>query len=309
MSTTPKNTSIAVFGSAARGDNDLFSDRDLLVVSDGGPHLRQMKFACDAAGWSCTAYSWGRLQGASDQGSLFVQHLKQESKMLRDPSERLSQLLARFSPKSNYKREAFGAASLLGNLLQELPQCHAGPMWALDVLSAGFRSLAVANLADHGIYVFANSEIIDGLIKIGMLRREDGYQLYSLRQFKSLYRKGIIDKRVYWHEVYDLIRSVDRTFGMGLSSRCVGTMDILDLALADATVERSGVDWYSRCRRIEAALWMLKPRNKRDRTEFLAHRERLFRIVKAPNVYAWHFANGYATVQRSLAELAEMSAV
>ena len=309
MSTKSLNTSFAVFGSAARGDNDLFSDRDLLVVSDGGPRLREMKSACEAAGWSCTAYSWGRLQRASDQGSLFVQHLKQESKVLRDPSERLSQLLTRFSPKPDYKREAFGAASLLGNLLQELPQCHAGPMWTLDVLSAGFRSLAVANLADHGIYVFANSEIIDGLIRIGMLRREDGYQLRSLRQFKSLYRRGIIDKRVKWCEIYDWIRLVDRTFAMGLSSRCVQTMDILDLALADANTESSGADWYSRCRRIESALWMLKPKDRRNYTEFLEHRSRLFRIVKAPNIYAWHFASGYATVQHSLAELAEMSAV
>ena len=264
---------------------------------------------CDAAGWSCTAYSWARLQRASDQGSLFVQHLKQESKVLRDPSERLSELLARFSPKPSYTREAFGAASLLGNLVQDLPQCDAGPMWTLDVLSAGFRSLAVANLADHGIYAFANSEIIDGLVKIGMLRREDGYRLHSLRQFKSLYRKGMIDKRIKWRDIYDWIRIVDRTFALELSSRNARTVEILDLALADVKGTRSGVDWYSRCRRVESALLMLRPRDRGESIEFFRHRQRLFKIVKEPNAYAWHFLNGYQSIQHNLEYLAGISAV
>ena len=309
MNMQSQNTTFALFGSAARGDNDVFSDRDLLIVSEDGPCLRKMKSAYDAVGWSSTAYSWSRLQGAADQGSLFVQHLKQEAKVLRDPSEQLSQLLAEYSPKPSYQRESNGAASLLGNLMQDLPRCDAGPMWTLDVLSAGFRSLAVANLADHGIYVFANSEIIDGLTKIGMLRQEDGHQLRFLRRFKSLYRKGIIDRRVTWCHIYDWIRLVDRTFALGLSARCVRTMDILDLALADVRTARSESDWYSRCRRIESVLLMLRPRESSGYTEFLKHRQELFRIVKAPNSYAWHFTNGYESIQRSVSDLAEMCAV
>ena len=223
---------LAVFGSAARGDHDAFSDRDLLIVSDDNKTLKILKAYYDSLGWSCTAYSWSRLQDAADQGSLFVQHLKQEANILRDPLNRLADLLDNYSANASYKREADGAASLLANLTNTLPGCDADPMWTLDVLSVGFRSLAVAKLADDGIYSFANADIIDGLVQIGMIRQEDGYQLWPLRQYKSLYRRGMIDNRVGWSSTYDMLGLIDRTFGLGLSIRRVDTRDMLESALA-----------------------------------------------------------------------------
>ena len=100
---------IAIFGSAARGDNDTFSDRDLLIVSDDRTSRREIRSKCESSGWSCTTYSWSRLQHAADQGSLFVQHLKQEAMIVADPSSHLAQLLAEFSTKGDYKRELNGA--------------------------------------------------------------------------------------------------------------------------------------------------------------------------------------------------------
>ena len=304
-----REDAIAIFGSAARGDNDAFSDRDLLIVSEDETTLREMKAKYDSVGWSCTAYSWGRLQRAADQGSLFVQHLKQESKVLTDPSDRLAHLLAQYSTKTSYKREWDGAASLVGNLMQHLPQCDAGPMWTLDVLSVGFRSLAVANLADNGIYAFSNSGIIDGLTRINMIRKEDRPQLNALRRYKSLYRQGIIDKRIRWCDIFDWIKLVDRIFALGLNSRCVPTIEIVELALADNSTVRTDSGWYARCRRIESALWMLRPRRSRERADFQKQRQKLFRIVKSPNSYAWHFTGGHKSIQGSLSDLAEICAV
>ena len=99
-----QQAALAAFGSAARGDHDAFSDRDLLVVTDDVKALKMLKSSFDSMGWSCTAYSWNRLQHAADHGSLFVQHLKQESNIYRDPSNRLADLLANFSTKASYKQ-------------------------------------------------------------------------------------------------------------------------------------------------------------------------------------------------------------
>ena len=302
-------SSMALFGSAARGDDDLFSDRDLLIVMDDQAALRSLKAHYDTLGWSCTAYSWSRLQHAANQGSLFVQHLKQEATIIRDPSDRLAALLHRYTTKSSYKREAEGAASLLGDLTQQLPLCDAGPMWAMDVLSVGFRSLAVAKLADYGIYSFANTDILDGLMRTGLIRQSDACQLQPLRQFKSRYRKGLMDKRVDWRTTYDLLGLVDRVFVLGFSTGRAGTRDILELALADSNNARWSSDWYVRCRRIESALLMLKPRQHKQCAEFIKHRQDLFKIVKAPNSYASHFTRGHATTQRNLSDLAELCAV
>ena len=167
MTTYSQETTFAIFGSTARGDSDTFSDRDMLIVSNDETDLRLLKSKYNSAGWSCTAYSWSRLQGAANQGSLFVQHLKQESKILSDPSNRLAHLLDQYSPKGSYKHESAGTATLLGNLTQHMPQCSEGPMWTVDVLSVGFRSLAVASLADNGIYAFSNADIINGLSRAG----------------------------------------------------------------------------------------------------------------------------------------------
>ena len=309
MSPYVDRIALAIFGSAARGDCDAFSDRDLLVVADDGPILRDMKKRYSSLGWSCTAYSWNRLQRASDDGSLFVQHLKQEARILWDPSERLADLLVEYTPRDSYEREFQGATSLLGDLLQHLPDCTSGPMWALDVLSVGFRSLAVTKLADNGIYAFANTDIVDGLARLGVVDRDGGHRLSWLRRYKSLYRRGPKAEHVSWSDTFDFVRLVDSAFALGLSSRSAQTVEVVELALSGRATDRATHDWYSRCRRIESALLMLRPRHRKLRREFRTQHEKLFGIVQAPNSYAWHFTGGYGVMQSSLSELAKISAV
>ena len=304
-----RETALAVFGSAARGDNDIFSDRDLLIVSEDEGVLRGLKAQYESVGWSCTPYSWSRLQKAAEQGSLFVQHLKQEALILCDPADRLSHLFALYSPKSNYKKEGEGAAALLGTLMEHLPRCEAGPMWTLDVLSVCFRSLVVARLADEGVYVFSNDGLIGGLSHIGSINEQEGAQLSVLRQFKSLYRRGTIDRGIGWLDVFENIRLIDKIFRLGLSCHCAKTLDILELALANGGGENSDAHWYGRCRRFESALLMLKPKEHREGFEFSKKRHILTGIVKSPNTYAWSFIDGYGAMQGNLAELAEMSVV
>ena len=305
----PEQNALALFGSAARGDNDFFSDRDLLIVSDDAKTLRELKSKYDSVGWSCTAYSWSRLQDAADQGSLFVQHLKQEAVLLSDTSHRLAHLLDTFSAKASYKREADEVASLIGNLVQYLPVCNEGPMWALDVLSVGFRSLAVTNLASNGIYAFSNSGLSDGLSYIGNIGEEEANQLKALRRYKSLYRQGIMVDHLGWTDIIEWIKLVDKAFALGLDARCVRTREVVELALRDPSTERTDSSWYEKCRRLESALWTLEPRSKKEYRDFHRQRNSLLRIVQGPSIYAWHFTGGYSTVQQRLSDLAEMSAV
>lgn len=309
MTTDTPQHSVALFGSVARGDNDGYSDRDLLIVSDEGATLRSLKSKYDSAGWSCTAYSWARLHRDADSGSLFVQHLKQESKIVSDPTDQLAQLLAKYSPRGSYKREWSSTASLVGNLLEYMPHCEAGPMWALDVLAVGFRSLAVATLADYGIYAFSNSKLLDGLVQSGKIKKEDWHQLDTLRRFKSLHRKGIRAKGLRWPDVYSHVKLVDKAFSLGITSSVVRPIDTLDMAITDRENVQSGGDWYAKCRRIESALLTLKPRRTSLESEFQERRGQLLKIVKSPNTYAWHFTEGLGLTQTSLKDLIEISAV
>ena len=309
MNINEYQTSVAVFGSAARGDHDRFSDNDLLIVSDDFATLKFMQAKYSLKGWSCTAYSWPRLQRAADRGSLFVQHLKQESSIIRDPTDRLRNLFTRFSTNSSYNHELDGAANLLGDLIETLPNCNSGPMWTLDVLSVSFRSLAIPILANEGIYSFANSDIIHGLIRIGVLSKSDASSLWKLRQYKSLYRRGVIENQVDWAGAHDLVQIIDHTFRLGLSIRRIHTRDVLDYALACENSLRWSTEWYVRCRRFESALWMLKPLHNIHFSEFKQKRHDLFKIVKAPSSYGWRFSHEYDDLQRNLLELANVSAI
>ncbi len=303
----PASTSVAlaVFGSAARGDFDAYSDRDLLIVTDDRRDLNALKSRYDSFGWSCSAYSWNRLQHAADQGSLFVQHLKQESKIVSDPRHRLLQVFNNYSTKGSYEREATGAANLLGDLISTVPWCDYGPMWTVDVLSVGFRSLAVAKLADYGIYSFANSDILNGLYKIGILDHADANRLWRLRQYKSIYRKGRIDRQLNWPTIFAFVDLIDRAFGLGLTIQRLQTRDMLEVALASRGSRQWTSDWYVRCRRVESALRMLKPQNQVTDSDFTTKWQGLFKIVTSPNNYAWHFTGGYETIQSDLSRLAE----
>lgn len=309
MTLNSELSSLALFGSAARGDYDHFSDRDLLVVSDDAKTLRELKYEYDSVGWSCTTYSWNRLKDAADRGSLFVQHLKQEAKILSDTSQRLAHLLDDFSAKVCYKREVNEVALLIGNLVQYLPACNAGPMWTLDVLSVGFRSLAVTNLANNGIYAFSDSGLADGLSLTGVVSKEEAHRFRALRRYKSLYRRGVIVGHIGWADIFEWIELIDKTFALGVDSRCVQAREVVELALQDFSTGRSSSGWYERCRRLESALWTLEPRFKKQRTEFIEQRDGLLRLIQSPSNYAWHFTAGYAEIQERFSELAEMSAV
>ena len=308
MTTHIEEMAIALFGSVARGDEDAFSDRDLLVVAHSPSTLYANKAVYETAGWSCTAYSWDRLHTAAEQGSLFVQHLKQEAIVLMESSHKLSHLLARFSAKGSYDSEFSGALSLLGSLVQYLPNCKAGPMWTLDTLSVGFRSLAVTKLANDGIYAFSNEAIINGMVHKGMINRSEGAKLMYLRKFKSLYRRGLISKNASWPETFEYIRLIDKAFALGLSSSRVRMTDTLDLALASDNARQCPISWYAKCRLIEAALLMLTPRRYNDKEEFRSRRSRLLNLVRSPNTYAWHFTRGQHKTLDQLALLVNISA-
>ena len=102
---------------------------------------------------------------------------------------------------------------------------------------------------------------------------------------------------------------MDKIFALGLSSRCSRSSEILELALPNYQFQDNGSGWYARCRRIESALWVIKPRKISDYAEFVERRQNLFKLVRSRSNYAWQFADGYPSVQAKLGELAELWAI
>jgi len=291
--------SIAIFGSLARMDCDNLSDKDLLIISDDDKLQKSLQIHFYSSGWSCTVYTWPRLHWAIANNALFVQHLKQEAKIIYDPSGTLVDLLKHFTARVSYKPEIESSKRLLG-ILEHIPNNVIGRLWALDVLMVGMRSLAVGILANEGIYRFSLKEILDGLIRLDLINSSDASLLSGLRYYKKSYRHRNFSFIPKLTTVFNLIDLVSRKFSLGLHVRCVNGEQLVENCLKIANGIGKG-DWYINSRRLEAGILMLKPRH--NRSEVYSRINRLLHSIQLSKEYIWQFGSGIESTQKNFKNL------
>lgn len=185
----PHASAEAVFGSAARGDVDAMSDRDILIVDDDVAVLRERARALTKTGWSVASYTFAKLNALSQRGALFIQHIKLESSILIDRDGRLGQALAAFEPRPTYTGE-IRDNGLLASLAGCTPIGPRGTLLAADILYVTVRNFGVLSLAERGIHVFAYDAVIDALESHGLIAPGGARALAALRFLKCLYRSG-----------------------------------------------------------------------------------------------------------------------
>jgi hypothetical protein len=297
--------SIAIFGSLVRGDNDNLSDRDILLVADDRLGVALEAQVLRRYGWSCACYSWGRLSESVRRQLLFIQHLKQESQIVCDKNRRLNDLLSRFSPKSAYNDEACEAKKLIC-AVETIPATQCGYLWALDVLMVGFRSLAVATLANEGIYCFSFNDILSTLHKIGILHSGDLSDLHRLRNYKWQFRKRRQTDKITWSVVIRLIDIVDKRFRIGINVRRASSYDLMEVLTQRQDDRRN---WYINSRKLEAVLLHLSPKSRSVQRDVLNEKRKLFDLIEAPSQYAWLLQRQWPNVTARLHELASQCIV
>lgn len=188
--TSPRPASAeALFGSAARGNADGLSDRDILIVDDDFELLAARSAELEAQGASVASYTFAKLTALAAHGSLFVQHLKLEAKLTRDRGGRLTRLLADFAPRSNYSAEIADNATLSA-LAGIVPTGTRGILLAADILYVSARNHGVLSLAERGIHAYAFDQVTAGLESEGLIATGGARALGALRFLKCLYRSG-----------------------------------------------------------------------------------------------------------------------
>jgi len=73
------DTLVAMYGSAARGDADASSDLDILVLADPGSNVLPSAIP---SGAHPSRYSWAEWLKMRNEGSIFLQHIAAESRVL-----------------------------------------------------------------------------------------------------------------------------------------------------------------------------------------------------------------------------------
>ncbi len=237
--------SLALFGSVARGDADLISDRDVLVATKLPEPL--IADALERAGYSPSLYIWEQLQNLARDGSLFLQHLKQESRILLDRQGRLRDLLSDYRPRSDYSARITDNLKLL-ELTNGVPATPLAMAWAFDVLAVALRNHAILDLAQEGTYIFSYSELIMRLAFMHQLSYSELHLLLDLRCRKREYRSNPHFANTSLPTLLRTQAVIERITGANLLSLRLSAYEFVNQLLA---LPQHAVHWYFLLRRYE----------------------------------------------------------
>lgn len=178
--------SVCVFGSQARASADRLSDLDVLIVGEPSA-IELAKSNWLNAGWNVTAFERSGFERMAEVRSLFIQHLKQESRIVTDPDGYLAKTLETYSPKTEYTGERNDSV----RHLLSLPACL-GQYWydlcLADIHYVFVRNLMILHLASRGTYCFDYRELVRSLSGELHLSQPEQIALGQLRSLKHGYR-------------------------------------------------------------------------------------------------------------------------
>jgi len=180
--------SIIEFGSAVRGSNDKHSDRDLLIICNRGSH-RLFRKRYEANGYSVSTLTPGQLIAMQRRGSLFVQHLKIESRILFDYQSCFQDWINSCQLVKPTNDEVNRCASSIG-FLCSWPNDSRLDGWKADFLYCISRDFLIKNLAMRSRLVFGLEDIEYALQETKLFPNFDMRSLRRFREMKSAYRAG-----------------------------------------------------------------------------------------------------------------------
>lgn len=270
------NIALCLFGSAARGDADELSDKDLLVVTDApGDIPDDVAKAWLAEGWSPSFFTWHGMLRKAVRGDLFLQQLKQEGVILDDPTGKLGRLLEDYRPKVNYDEDTSRALIFL----RAADRRSDDPWLNQSLCQAVFRFLRfyiINTLANQQRYIFGFKE--------GARAFSDHVAALSEAEMTAL------------SDVYD----IQRSYGTGqLSAIDAGaTLNVLrglierltefEFIELPARAEARSLLPYSTLRDIEARILAYASPPELDKGELIPD---IWKLVKNPVAENWA-ANG-----------------
>lgn len=184
--------SICIIGSQARQTADDLSDRDVLFVAPASKVLDAVSANWRSKGWNVSVFDRFAFRRLAEVQSLFVQHVKQEGRIVRDDDGFLACTFDGFSPRTDYLGERNDALRHIA----ALPPVN-GKYWhdlcLADVTYVFFRNAAILHLASSGRYCFGFKELVAAVASEFGFELSEQRAVLALRKLKHAYRQRLLD--------------------------------------------------------------------------------------------------------------------
>ena len=179
--------SISVIGSAGRKSVDSLSDRDLLVIGEAGAVSHAVR-PYTRMGWNVSRFSREEFEEMAASQSLFVQHAKQDGRLVRDDGGYLRDTLGGFQITRAYDREVREAVAPIFSI-GAAERSMWGRLFQADVLYVALRNACILHRASVASPDFDFSRLVRWAAGAADLSAEDTEHLLRLRRLKVAYRR------------------------------------------------------------------------------------------------------------------------
>ena len=180
MNTDP-NWTMWLYGSRARGDWDISSDDDYLLIADSSPRELQQKPAL------VSHYTWDEVRHMIEYGSLFLHHVKHEAVHVRSGNEGKEHFLDLLERLPNYTRAQRDIQAFRLALQDVATSLASGGQRYLEAasLAATLRHMCILGCHLTGPTVFGRLSAYEELTKrLALAGPSQGFdQLYKYRLF------------------------------------------------------------------------------------------------------------------------------
>lgn len=216
-------------GSAARGDTNSNSDRDLVCIWSGtAPNYAAIK---EMHG-EVIFYSVPSIIKMRNKGSLFLTHLDIDSRYL-EGDKKLRCYFDGYRPLNKCLTDTILDSMRFIHKVRWYPDVLIGKLWLCDVLYVALRNFIYCKNAMDGYYIFGYESAVEKL----NLSEDEFSMMMNVREGKYSYRRGDAQGKdnLNISDIEDVCRSV---LGQSVSFMKGGTTDWKGIKRRDYWAER-----------------------------------------------------------------------
>ncbi|MBE9526358.1 MAG: hypothetical protein IME94_05225 [Proteobacteria bacterium] len=188
---------LILFGSQISGGANKNSDKDILIISSLKKRKKYTK-KYTSQGYSVSFYSKEQVLYMKKKGSLFLQHLKIESKIIYDKDLIFSDFLktCKLITPSAIEMNNCIESLKIAMLSPRNPLLHG---WVADYIYVLSRDYFVKYFATKGELFFNVNKLCKKIEYEFKLTPEDSRLLLALREAKNIYRSRTVYLRMQWN--------------------------------------------------------------------------------------------------------------